>query len=599
MAGKVTSLGDRVIRSDIARKLFHVDGTGIKVGIISTSFNALSGLEADIKSGDLPGKENPFGKTTPVTILKDITNSSFSADDEGRAIAQIVHDTAPGAEIFFHTILEGEGQTISEVNEESFAKAVSSLSAKGVDIIIDDTPVPAPFFQDGVAVQAVQEATDKGITLISAAGNNGNISYESEFRPEGTFSLADITFETHDFDAGENIDFFQDIEVTKDGTLIRPLLSWDEPIGNVSSEYEMFLLNSPELPNENNIVSIATIPSLSAVDEPLKTLLYQPEKDETLYLLIAKKATDSDQPNTIKWISSANGLDRTTAYEYIDNDSLNRTVFGQANAPTSIAVGALDVKNPQNIRTYTSKGGSPILFDTEGNRLSSPILRTKPEVFAPDEVETTFSSGTAFNPFKGTSASAPHVAGVLALMLERAGGSLSVERVGSVLQATSLPITEDAEFVQADSAVTESFLSTHTGTKANDILQGTSLADNLYGKDGNDILVGNEGIDYLVGGSGADILIGGTEKDVLLGGSGRNVLLGGKGENTFVLEPEGFSLITDFDTEKDLVAFSGIENVENLTLSQIGNNTFIEYSGDIVATLLDVKVYDSSNITLI
>ena len=599
MAGKVTSLGDRVIRSDIARKLFHVDGTGIKVGIISTSFNALSGLEADIKSGDLPGKENPFGKTTPVTILKDITNSSFSADDEGRAIAQIVHDTAPGAEIFFHTILEGEGQTISEVNEESFAKAVSSLSAKGVDIIIDDTPVPAPFFQDGVAVQAVQEATDKGMSCISAAGNNGNISYESEFRPEGTFSLADITFETHDFDAGENIDFFQDIEVTKDGTLIRPLLSWDEPIGNVSSEYEMFLLNSPELPNENNIVSIATIPSLSAVDEPLKTLLYQPEKDETLYLLIAKKATDSDQPNTIKWISSANGLDRTTAYEYIDNDSLNRTVFGQANAPTSIAVGALDVKNPQNIRTYTSKGGSPILFDTEGNRLSSPILRTKPEVFAPDEVETTFSSGTAFNPFKGTSASAPHVAGVLALMLERAGGSLSVERVGSVLQATSLPITEDAEFVQADSAVTESFLSTHTGTKANDILQGTSLADNLYGKDGNDILVGNEGIDYLVGGSGADILIGGTEKDVLLGGSGRNVLLGGKGENTFVLEPEGFSLITDFDTEKDLVAFSGIENVENLTLSQIGNNTFIEYSGDIVATLLDVKVYNSSNITLI
>jgi hypothetical protein len=216
MAGKVTTLGDRVIRSDIARKLFHVDGTGIKVGIISTSFNALSGLEADIKSGDLPGKENPFGKTTPVTILKDITNSSFSADDEGRAIAQIVHDTAPGAEIFFHTILEGEGQTISEVNEESFAKAVSSLSAKGVDIIIDDTPVPAPFFQDGVAVQAVQEATDKGITLISAAGNNGNISYESEFRPEGTFSLADITFEAHDFDAGENIDFFQDIEVTKD-----------------------------------------------------------------------------------------------------------------------------------------------------------------------------------------------------------------------------------------------------------------------------------------------------------------------------------------------------------------------------------------------
>ncbi|NJL78358.1 MAG: hypothetical protein HC917_04985 [Richelia sp. SM2_1_7] len=93
-----------------------------------------------------------------------------------------------------------------------------------------------------MAVQAVQEATDKGITLISAAGNNGNISYESEFRPEGTFSFADISFEAHDFDAGENIDLFQDIEVTKDGTLIRPLLSWDEPIGNVNSEYKIFCL---------------------------------------------------------------------------------------------------------------------------------------------------------------------------------------------------------------------------------------------------------------------------------------------------------------------------------------------------------------------
>ncbi|NJL78357.1 MAG: hypothetical protein HC917_04980 [Richelia sp. SM2_1_7] len=77
MAGKIISMGDSVIRSDIARKLFDVNGSGIKVGIISTSFNALSGLEVDIKSGDLPGKDNPFGKTIPVTILKDITKNSF------------------------------------------------------------------------------------------------------------------------------------------------------------------------------------------------------------------------------------------------------------------------------------------------------------------------------------------------------------------------------------------------------------------------------------------------------------------------------------------------------------------------------------------
>jgi hypothetical protein len=89
MTGQVTSAGDRIIHSDIARELFHVDGTGIKIGIISTSFNALSGLEADVKSGDLPGKDNPYGKTADVTLLKDLANTSPAADDEGRAMAQI------------------------------------------------------------------------------------------------------------------------------------------------------------------------------------------------------------------------------------------------------------------------------------------------------------------------------------------------------------------------------------------------------------------------------------------------------------------------------------------------------------------------------
>ncbi|GAA6621845.1 S8 family serine peptidase [Scytonema sp. NUACC26] len=598
MTGKVTSVGDRAIRSDIARQLFHVDGTGIKIGIISTSFNALSGLEADVKSGDLPGEGNPYGKTASVTLLKDLANTSPSADDEGRAMAQIIHDIAPGAEIFFHTIFEDEGQTASKVNEDGFAKAVSALMAEGVDIIVDDTPVPAPFFQDGVVAKAVQNATDNGITFISAAGNNGNLAYESKFRPGNTFSLGDLTFVAHDFDPGEGIDLFQNIEVTEDGTIIRPLLSWDEPIGNNVSEYDMFLLNSPELPSESNVLSISTIPSLSALDEPLKILFYQPEKDETLYLTIARRGTDSHESSTIKWISSANGLDRATTYEYVDPNLLNRTVYGQANAPTSIAVGASESENPQDVRTYTSRGGSPILLDTEGTRLSLPVLREKPEVFAPDAVETTFSSDTSFNPFSGTSASAPHVAGVVALMLERAGGSLSSESVSSVLQATSLPITQEAGFVQADRAIIESFVSTYTGTEGNDILQGNSSADNLYGKEGDDVLIGNEGRDYLAGGSGADVLVGGMDSDVLIGGSGRNVVLGGEGKDTFVLEPNAFSLIADFELGRDLLAFSGVENAQNLMFLQQGSDTLIEYSGDIIAKVLGVETPDNITITM-
>ena len=593
MTGKVTSAGDRIIHSDIARKLFHVNGTGIKIGIISTSFNASSGLKADVKSHDLPGKKSSRGRTAAVTILKDLANTSPSADDEGRAIAQIIHDIAPGAKIFFHTIFEGKGKAASEVNGTSFAKAVSNLLAEGVDIIVDDTPIPAPFFQDGAVTQAVQNATSQGVTFVSAAGNNGNIAYESKFRLGKTFSLGDVTFEAHDFNPGKKEDIFQNIKATEDGTIIRPLLSWDKPIGNDASEYEMFLLNSPKLPSKSNVLSVSTIPSLSDIKNPLQTLSYQPKKGEPLYLMIARRKTDSQQSSTIKWISTANGLDRATTYEYVNPHSLNHTVYGQANASTGITVGASEVENPQNPRTYSSRGASRILLNPKGNRLTSPNLREKPEVFAPDAVKTTFSSDTSFNPFSGTSASAPHVAGAVALMLQRAGGKLSPRNVRSILQTTSLPIDKKAGLVQVDRAVTQSSLSTRTGTKANDVLKGTSFADNLYGKEGDDILVGNKGRDYLTGGKGADILVGGGENDVLIGGSGKNVLKGGKGADTFVLEPNAFSKIVDFDLERDLLAFSGVENTRNLTFSTEKGNTLIKYSGDIIASVLGVENFNN------
>lgn len=64
MTSKIVTEGDKILKANIARELFNVDGTGIKVGIISTSFNAEKKLKDDVISGDLPGEKNPDGKTT-------------------------------------------------------------------------------------------------------------------------------------------------------------------------------------------------------------------------------------------------------------------------------------------------------------------------------------------------------------------------------------------------------------------------------------------------------------------------------------------------------------------------------------------------------
>jgi subtilisin family serine protease len=69
------------------------------------------------------------------------------------------------------------------------------------------------------------------------------------------------------------------------------------------------------------------------------------------------------------------------------------------------------------------------LFDKAGNRLANPIIRQKPEIVAPDGVNTTFFEEHVFDVttpcgttepypnFFGTSAAVPHAAAVAALML--------------------------------------------------------------------------------------------------------------------------------------------------------------------------------------
>ena len=606
MSGKVITEGDKALKANIARELFNVDGTRIKVGIISTSFNAQSKLKGDIASGDLPGDNNPDGRTASVQILEDLSQDSPFADDEGRALAQIIHDIAPGSELFFHTFIGGEGKDSLNTNDSSYAKAVDSLVKSGVDIIIDDARFPTTIYQNGSAVQAVEKAVSKGVVYVPVAANNGNVSYESEFRPGETFSVEDTTFEAHDFDSGNNVDLFQDIQVSEEGTTINPLLGWDEPIDNATSTYEMFLLSSPELPNENNILSVSTVPSKEALDDPLRQLFYVPQKDEELYLLIARQTnseTSDSLSNRIKWIGTANGSDRTTDYEYIDEDAVNSTVFGPSNAKGAITVGASDIENPLQPREYSSQGGAPILFDKQGNRLAEPVVREKPSVFAPDGVSTAFSTETPFNPFKGTSAAAPHVAAVVALMLERAGGAdnFSPEEVRSVLQNTAIPVESeqtDAGLVQADEATINSFESEYIGTEDSDFIDGSSSAENFYGKNGDDVFQGFGGSDYLRGEQGNDTLLGGSGNDVLVGGEGHNTLEGGGERDTFVLEEHGVAVIPDFEIDSDTLAIAGIGDSFDLTFSEGDNNSTLVESGESTLAFLS-NVTASNNFDVI
>ena len=145
-----------------------------------------------------------------MTVLPDDTGGTI---DEGRAMAEIIYDEAPGiTEMYFST------GTISAAGK---AASINNLVAAGVKIIADDIfYLDEPMFQDGVVAQAVDAATAAGVNYFASAGNRARQSWE------GTYTGAT----DNDFDPGAGVDTIQTL-----GTFTNrsPFISlqWAEPWG--------------------------------------------------------------------------------------------------------------------------------------------------------------------------------------------------------------------------------------------------------------------------------------------------------------------------------------------------------------------------------
>jgi hypothetical protein len=96
--GLTTTQGDRAQRSNIARQRFGVNGRGVRVGVMSDSYNCSEGAlvpgepfttaPQDKASNDLP---------RDVLVLKDLSPTpSPDCADEGRAMMQLIHDIGDG-----------------------------------------------------------------------------------------------------------------------------------------------------------------------------------------------------------------------------------------------------------------------------------------------------------------------------------------------------------------------------------------------------------------------------------------------------------------------------------------------------------------------
>lgn len=467
--GAVRSEGDTQLGAAGARADLALDGSGVTVGILSDSFDrdpsAATHAAGDVASGDLPGPGSPCGSSVPVSVLDD----SETGDDEGRAMAQIVHDLAPGAALSFATAF---------ASEVGFANAIRNLAAAGAGVIVDDvTYFEEPFFQDGPVAAAVNQVTSAGVSYFSATGNDNLVdssgrdiaSWEAPaFRdsgscPGGLLALPDLG-DGHCMDfnpAGGPPDDTFGITVSKGATLTVDL-QWAQSWSGVVSDLDAYLLDAGGEPlkvkGSTKEFLVASVDDNISGERPVEILQWENQTGAPATVQLAindcfstcnEKAEASALPR-LKFALLQNG-GGVTATEYPQSalgDTVGPTVFGHAGSAAAIAVGAVPYNDSTTAERYSSRGPVTHYFGPVGEG-ASPAPATgaqvipKPDLAATDCGVTTFfaSFRKAENAWRfcGTSAAAPHAAAVAAL-LRQADPGTSPDQVRAALLGTARPV---------------------------------------------------------------------------------------------------------------------------------------------------------------
>ncbi len=466
-SGSVVSAGDTQLGAANARAGLGVDGAGVTVGILSDSFDqaptTATRAAGDVASGDLPGSGSPCGFTTPVGVLE---NAAKQGNDEGRGMAQIVHDLAPGAAIDFASAVNGMF---------SFADNIRALRRAGAGVIVDDIAYPdEPFFQDGPVAVAVDEVTAAGASYLTAAGNDNLIdesgrdiaSWEAPaFRAEGSCPAGVPVYaeDCMDFDSGAGTDPTFGITVEPGEELVVDL-QWAQPWEGVSTDLDAYLLAGGVKVGESSYPS--TDPS---IQEPFELIGWKnPSETEaaTVELAINRcsgacgagwalehpeftgtKGGDTASPRLkVALLENGGGVSETEYPESAGEDTVGPTIFGHAGAESAFTLGAVRYNNATEPEYFSSRGPvthyfGPVLGTEPAPELSQPELVAKPDAVASDCVATTFFAIPVPGGWRfcGTSAAAPHAAAIAALVRQGNPGA-TVAQVRSALSATARPI---------------------------------------------------------------------------------------------------------------------------------------------------------------
>ena len=367
--GSTLTEGDAIHRANLVRAFSGLSGEGVKVAVISNGVDAWTSARS---RGDLPSRI-------------EINPNQDSEGHEGTALLEIIHDLAPDAELAFSGSESslGMAQAILWLANDAF-------EGEGADVIVDDLGYYfQPFFEDGIVAQAAADAVAGGAVFASAAGNHAQEHYEGDFVDDGNGF--------HAFDGSSDITMR-----LRSPFSTRVTLQWNDKFGASGNDYDLYICPAGLTPTTFNLfngICDASTDTQNGNDDPLEVASLYGEDEVDVFI---KKYSGQNRRLEMFFFDSY-------AREYgVEEGGIVHHVA----VPGVLAVGAVDADDPGNddLRSYSDQGPSRIYFP-------SFETRQKPDAVASDGVSVTGSGGFPSH-FNGTSAAAPHVAGIAALLVE-------------------------------------------------------------------------------------------------------------------------------------------------------------------------------------
>ena len=431
-AGQALTEGDAALNADAARDRFNVDGAGVRVAVIS---DGIVGLQQAQQAGEAP---------------KLIEARAFGAGDlnrgqEGTAMIEIIHDLAPGAALSFAAVTT-DLDHIAAVNH----------FAQRVDIIVDDVSFILPADQrSDVSVNttsALRHPTWPLRLYVTAVGNWAESHWAGVWSPgpDGAQIGLPAPGRTHLFrDPGRPrwlLGAGNGLEV-EPGDQIRVALFWSDSWGRSTNDYDLYLMSEA-----GAILASSETRQGVGVDNhlPREHLEYtHTGAAAALFVVIQNHNNDAGPVEFDLFAFRTDG-----AHIRLLHNTPEGSILAQSDAEGALTVGAVNVGRHE-VAYYSSRG------PTVNGAL-------KPDIVAVDEV--TVSGTTRFAPrFSGSSAAAPHVAGVAALLLQaqpallaRNGGNALLERrlIRDILIGTARDVppagvdpASGAGLIDADAAI--------------------------------------------------------------------------------------------------------------------------------------------------